>query len=150
MCDEGVWCMCFPALPGNERLDPIYADSVAKYLGVVLAGLAAVSACSSGGSAPKLPAVTGPAAPNLELTATEFRFSPATVAVSGANVGVVLHNGGGVIHDLRIEGKPALFVEAAPGQTSTKDWNLPKGRYRFYCSVSGHRQAGMEGVVEVR
>jgi plastocyanin len=123
---------------------------VGKYLGVALAGLAAVSACSSGGSGTRLPAVDGPVAPKLDLTATEFRFSPASTAVPRGNVGVVLHNGGSVIHDLRIEGKPTLFLEAAPGQTSAKEWNLGKGRYRFYCSVSGHRQAGMEGIVEVR
>ncbi len=109
--------------------------------------MAASAACNSGDG---LPAVSGPTAPSLEVTASEMRYDPAGIAVGRGSVPVVLRNSGTVIHDLRIEGKPALLVEASPGQTATATWQLDKGRYSIYCSVPGHRSAGMQGVLEVR
>lgn len=104
-------------------------------------------ACSSGSG---LPAVDGPTAPKLELGATEMRYSPSRIAVAAGQVPVVLRNEGLVVHDLRIEDEPSLLVEAAPGKTATATWELSKGRYEIYCSLPGHRAAGMEGVLEVR
>jgi uncharacterized cupredoxin-like copper-binding protein len=104
-------------------------------------------ACSSSSG---LPAVDGPTAPRLELTATEMRYSPSRIAVAAGDVPVVLRNEGLVIHDLRIEGRPTFLLEAGPGKTGTATWSLPKGRYEIYCSLPGHRAAGMEGVLEVR
>lgn len=45
---------------------------------------------------------------------------------------------------------PDLHVAAAPGTISTATLTpTAPGRYSFYCSVSGHREAGMEGVLVV-
>ena len=126
-------------MPNRRRLLPLVTVTVMV--------MVASAACSSGGG---LPAVSGPSAPRLELAATEMRYTPSTIAVDGGDVPVVLHNGGIVIHDLRIEGKPSLLLEAAPGQTSTASWRLSKGRYQIFCSLPGHRAAGMEGVLDVR
>ncbi|HVW31349.1 MAG TPA: plastocyanin/azurin family copper-binding protein [Acidimicrobiia bacterium] len=117
--------------------------------GGAIVALLAAGACHSG-SGSKLAAVTGPTAPRLELNATEMRYTPSTIAVAAGDVAVVLHNTGVVPHDLRIEGQPRLGLEATPKQTGTATWHLAKGRYRIYCSVPGHRAAGMEGVLEVR
>lgn len=113
----------------------------------LVAVMAGSAACSSGSG---LPAVSGATAPKLELDATEMRYTPSSIAVAGGDVPVHLRNGGMVIHDLRIEGQPSLLLEASPGQTSTATWRLDKGRYRIYCSLPGHRAAGMEGILEVR
>jgi plastocyanin len=110
-------------------------------------GMVASAGCGSGGG---LPAVGGPTALRFDVTATEMRYTPSGIAVAAGDVPVVLQNRGTVIHDLRIEGKPSLLLEASSGQTSTATWPLAKGRYRFYCSIPGHRAAGMEGVLEVR
>ena len=104
-------------------------------------------ACSSGGDGG--PAVSDPAAPRLEVTASEMRYDPASLTVNHGAVSVVLHNRGAVIHDLRITGQPTLLIEAAPGQTATATWRLETGRYRIYCSLPGHREAGMEGKLTV-
>jgi uncharacterized cupredoxin-like copper-binding protein len=111
---------------------------------VFLAGLAG---CDSGSG---LPAVSGPQAAKLEVAATEMRYTPSRVAVGAGEVPVVLRNDGAVVHDLRIEDMPSLLLEAAPGSRSTATWSLGKGRYRIYCSLPGHRSAGMEGVLEAR
>lgn len=109
--------------------------------------MAASVACSSGDGAPE---VSVPASPRLELAASEMRYDPSSIAVEGGDVPVVLRNAGQVIHDLRIEDKPTFLLEAPPGQTATTTWRLGKGRYRMYCSLAGHRAAGMEGILEVR
>jgi plastocyanin len=36
------------------------------------------------------------------------------------------------------------------GDTSTLDADLESGEYTFYCSVDGHRDAGMEGTLTVK
>jgi uncharacterized cupredoxin-like copper-binding protein len=114
-------------------------------LGAVLIGGAA---CNGGAG---LQAVQGPTAPTLELTATEMRYAPSSIAVAGGDISVVLHNKGPVIHDLHVEGTtPRLYAEAAPGATATTTWTLAKGRYRIFCALAGHRAAGMEGILEVR
>lgn len=52
--------------------------------------------------------------------------------------------------DGRMPGEPALHVGAAPSTISTATLTPTEpGRYPFYCSVSGHRDAGMEGVLIV-
>jgi uncharacterized cupredoxin-like copper-binding protein len=123
---------------------------------VVLVGAAAVlAACGDDGgdggddAGGDLPAVEGPTSPRVELTATEMAFDPDGVAVDAGNVEVVLDNAGTVQHDVRIEEQP-FIVEAGPGQSASDRITLDKGRYRFFCSIPGHRQAGMEGVLEVR
>jgi plastocyanin len=122
----------------RRRLVPVMA---------MVAVLLGSGGCGSGGG---LPAVSGPTSPKLELDASEMRYTPAKIAVAAGDITVVLRNVGVVHHDLRVEDKPRLFAEAVPGQTSTTTWQLGKGRYRIYCSVTGHRAAGMEGILEVR
>ena len=115
---------------------------------VVLVLPVVLAACTSGGSG--LPEVSAPTSPQLELDASEMRYDPSRIAVEGGDVPVVLQNIGQVIHDLRIEGKPTFLLEAPPGETTTATWKLDEGRYRIYCSLPGHRAAGMEGILEVR
>jgi plastocyanin len=121
---------------------------VAAALGVLL------TACgddSDGAGGADLPAVEGPASPRLEVQATEMAYEPDAVAVEAGDVEIVLHNEGSTLHDLRIDDEDAaLLVEATPGDTATGTTELDPGSYQFYCSIEGHREAGMEGVLEVR
>ena len=53
-------------------------------------------------------------------------------------------------NDPRMPGEPALHIGAAPGTISTATLTPTEpGRYSFYCSVAGHREAGMEGILIV-
>lgn len=106
-----------------------------------------LSACGDDGD--DLAAVEGPTSPRLEVRATEMSYDPAAIAVAAGEVEVVLHNDGTVLHDLRI-GQEPFIVEAAPGETATARIDLEPGRYEIYCSIPGHREAGMEGVLEAR
>ncbi len=87
--------------------------------------------------------------PGIDVVATEMAYDPSSIVVEAGEVPVRIVNEGTVIHDLRIEGLPFL-LEAEPGATETSTVDLEPGTYQFYCSIPGHREAGMEGVLEVR
>jgi uncharacterized cupredoxin-like copper-binding protein len=112
-----------------------------------VATLALVAGC--GGDDDDLPAVEGETSPRLEVSATEMAYDPDEVAVAAGTVEIVMHNDGTILHDLRIADQP-FIVEARAGETGTAQVALEEGSYDFYCSLPGHREAGMEGVLEVR
>jgi plastocyanin len=91
-----------------------------------------------------------PGASQVRVVARDFSFSPDQVRLAaGATVNLVLVNQGDVLHDLTV---PALGfrVEAAAGATAMGALGATRpGRYGFLCSVPGHQQAGMSGVLVV-
>ncbi|HEX6423544.1 MAG TPA: plastocyanin/azurin family copper-binding protein [Acidimicrobiales bacterium] len=113
----------------------------------VVAGALVLAAC--GGDDGDLPAVEGPTSPSLDVVATEMAYDPDAVAVAAGTIEVVLRNEGRLLHDLRISDQP-FIIEATAGATATGQVALEAGSYAFYCSLPGHREAGMEGVLEVR
>ncbi len=86
----------------------------------------------------------------LPVELADFTFRPGVVRVrAGEPVNLRLLNTGRVPHDLYV---PDLDFRAAvaPGQEVVAGLvaNRP-GTYEFYCTVPGHREAGMRGVLVV-
>jgi nitrite reductase (NO-forming) len=123
--------------------------NVRRSLGAALAVTVLAGGCGDDSPGSDLSAVEGPVSPKLEVHATEMQYDPDEIAVKAGNVQVVLHNDGTVLHDLRIEDQP-FVIEAGAGQTTTSQITLGAGRYQIFCSIPGHREAGMTGVLEVR
>lgn len=90
-------------------------------------------------------------APEIEVVARDFSFSPTEVTVpAGTTVNVVVVNDGGLPHDVTI---PAFGfgVAAVSGTRASASLTVGgAGRYELFCSVPGHRDAGMQGFLEVR
>jgi plastocyanin len=65
---------------------------------------------------------------------------------------IVLTNKSSVPHDVKIEkdGREIGGTEVVINGTADATVDLNPGRYTFFCSVPGHRQAGMEGPLTVR
>jgi uncharacterized cupredoxin-like copper-binding protein len=118
-------------------------------LSLALALLALGAGCGDDSPGADLPAVEGPVSPRIEVTARDMAFEPDAIAVAAGQVEVVLHNDGSMLHDLRIEDQP-FIIEAQAGETATSQVTLEPGRYQLFCSIPGHRDAGMTGVLEVR
>jgi uncharacterized cupredoxin-like copper-binding protein len=118
-------------------------------LSLALALLALGAGCGDDSPGADLPAVEGPVSPRIEVTARDMAFEPDAIAVAAGQVEVVLHNDGSMLHDLRIEDQP-FVIEAQAGETATSQVTLEPGRYQLFCSIPGHRDAGMTGVLEVR
>ena len=87
---------------------------------------------------------------NVVIAASEFKFSPASIAVPvGQKVTFTLNNTGVVQHDLTFQGA-GFTLSANPGQTATSEFTFDKpGVFDFFCSIPGHKDAGMKGTLTV-
>jgi uncharacterized cupredoxin-like copper-binding protein len=86
-----------------------------------------------------------PAAQTVDATETEFKIALASPVHAG-KVTFDVKNDGNIPHDLVVEGNG---VEAKTplldgGQSKTLEVDLKPGTYDVYCSVPGHKQAGMD------
>lgn len=85
----------------------------------------------------------------IGVDATSFEFTPNELAVSAReNVTIVLHSAD-ILHDFVVKGHGHV-VSAKRNKTARGGLKIDKpGTYRFWCSVSGHRSAGMRGTIIV-
>jgi plastocyanin len=114
-------------------------------IATLAAGLV-LTACGGGAAET---ASTPAAASELTVVATEFAFEPADLRLpADQDVAVALENAGVVEHDITVD-ELDLEIYAAAGETTTGTINAPAGSYAYYCSIPGHRQAGMEGTLTV-
>lgn len=76
----------------------------------------------------------------------DFESAPDTLP-AGENE-IVLVNEGQAPHDVTFEELgDETVVSATGGETATGTVTLEPGSYTYYCSVPGHREAGMEGAL---
>lgn len=85
----------------------------------------------------------------IEVRATSFSFDPDVIRVAaGEDVAIVLRSDD-VLHDLTVD---ELDVHVAAGRGEVAEGGLradEPGEYVFYCTVPGHRAAGMQGTLVV-
>ncbi len=110
----------------------------------------ALSACGGGATGGT---ASGSGSPlNVTVTATEFKFDPATInAAPGQTINVTLKNTGSVDHTFVFA--PANFkMTVAAGKSDTKSFTAPAaaGTYDFDCDIAGHKEAGMVGKLVVK
>lgn len=87
----------------------------------------------------------------ISVVGTEFNFNPASINVkAGEQVKITFSNNGSAPHNLTLEGLGIGTKTVGGGQRDVVEFTAPtSGTYTFFCSVSGHRAAGMEGSLEV-
>jgi nitrite reductase (NO-forming) len=84
----------------------------------------------------------------VELHASITGFTPPSLHVPGPVVRIALVNDDPMPHDLTID-ELGVKVAVDPGATATVRFRADPGTYTFYCSIPGHREAGMEGTLVV-
>ena len=114
--------------------------------------LAAVAAGCGGGDEAEPSGAAG-SAQAIEVSATEFAFEPATIAVDAPGTYTFrVVNDGQVAHAFEIEGQ-GIEEETetiAPGGSAELTVELPSaGEYEIYCPVGNHREQGMVGTLQV-
>ena len=88
----------------------------------------------------------------VSFTAAEdgsLAFEEDSAETEAGSVTVELDNPSSTPHDVQIEGPDGDLggTETVTGDTTSATVELEPGDYTFYCSVSGHRDAGMEGTL---
>lgn len=121
-----------------------------RHLTAVIAVLAlTITACGGdgGGNGDQTTTTEDQSEQKVPLTATEFSFDPSNVAVdAGQEITLVMTNAGVVEHDFAIDGMTFDLV-VQPGETAEDTATFAAGTYVFYCTIAGHREAGMEGTL---
>jgi plastocyanin len=95
------------------------------------------------------PAVTKLA---LSVPGTALAYNTKQLSAKAGSVTITLTNSSPLEHDVTVS-EGSKVVGATPvftGGTKSVTLKLKAGNYTFYCSVPGHRQAGMEGTLTVQ
>jgi Copper binding proteins, plastocyanin/azurin family len=121
-------------------------------------GLAACGDDDDDGSA-AAPETTGPNEepiyPEVDLSTppgSDPAYSETDVAALAGLVTIDFHNRQSISHDVKIEdseGEVLGGTNRVSSRTTTASVDLEPGTYTFFCSVPGHREAGMEGTLTV-
>ncbi|MGA9313655.1 MAG: plastocyanin/azurin family copper-binding protein [Solirubrobacteraceae bacterium] len=137
---------------------------------VALAGCGSSKETSSSASTPAVstPATTSastptssttspaPASGSLSLAANpegQLKYNTSTLTANAGKVSIDFTNMSPLEHNVTIESSSHAVVGATPtfkGESKTLSVTLKPGTYKFYCSVPGHRMAGMEGTLVVK
>lgn len=90
-----------------------------------------------------------PGARPIELSGSSYEFDPAEITIpAGEDLAIVL-TATDIEHDFTVE-EFDTHVSAEAGETADGGLRAEEpGTYTFYCSVEGHREAGMEGTLTV-
>lgn len=108
---------------------------------------------AGGGSAGRTNvALEGEADTVVEITAPGLAFDPNVVQIASGGTILLTNDGSGGEHTFVIEGyNDDAPVEMPVGESV--EWQVPDdlapGEYTFYCSIPGHRAAGMEGSITI-
>ena len=85
----------------------------------------------------------------IEVSATSFEFTPSEISVEAGEEIAIEFTSDDILHDFTIDELDA-HVAAEAGESETGGFRADEpGEYTYYCSVDGHREAGMEGTLVV-
>lgn len=88
----------------------------------------------------------------VEASPTALAFDTTELEAEAGEVTIDFKNPSAIPHDVVIEqnGNDLAEVEQITESEASTTANLKPGTYTFFCSVPGHRQAGMEGTLVVK
>jgi plastocyanin len=112
-------------------------------------------------STPSTPSTAAPAAPSggaqtLSLAANsegQLKYETSSLTAKAGKVSIDFTNMAPLMHNVTVASASGTVLGATPtfqGGSKTLTLDLKPGTYKFYCSVPGHRQAGMEGTLVVK
>jgi plastocyanin len=145
----------FPARGGVMPADlagGAEADNISAYVAKVVSkrgkdeGLLATAVKQAGGGKP-IAAKNG----DLVISADpggQLAFASNQATAPAGKLTVEMPNQSGVPHDITIDGKGKTAT--IPNGTAKFTATFAPGKYTYYCSVTGHREAGMEGTLTVK
>ena len=141
-----------PDFPGRNGLSVFVLASFAFFV-AMLTAVSVFDVESEAKGAEKPAGVAAPAAQKVAVSETEFKIAAPAGKVAPGKVTFDVKNAGKIGHDLVVSG-PGVSAAAKtallnPGQSATLTVTLAAGTYTLYCSVPGHRAAGMSAKLTV-
>lgn len=110
---------------------------------IALTAAAGIIATACGASASGLPEV--------RVVMTDFAFSPQRIEIpAGRKVEFKLTNSGRLEHDISADGIGFHIHLMSAERLAFESGPFAAGEYDFFCSVAGHREAGMVGKIVVK
>ncbi|MDO8601189.1 MAG: cupredoxin domain-containing protein [bacterium] len=100
-----------------------------------------------GYQAPKTESSVSGGAREIKIIGTDFAFNPSEItAKAGEKVKIIFQNNGNASHNLVVEGLGIGTKTIGFGKTDAIEFTSPTpGTYSFFCSIPGHKAAGMTG-----
>jgi len=126
---------------------------------VLAAFVLALSACGGGSSSSATtPATTGGGGggggSTVQISADPsgaLKYEQTEVSATAGSITIDFTNMSSLPHDVTIEGNGASgATDQITDSTTSTTVDLEPGTYTFFCSVDGHRAAGMEGTLTVK
>jgi plastocyanin len=117
---------------------------------------AAPPTTSSAASTTPAPSTASGGSSSVSLEANpegQLKYNTKTLSAKAGQVAIDFTNKSPLPHNVTIESSSGAKVGATPtfnGGSKTLSVNLKPGTYKFFCSVPGHRMAGMEGTLTVK
>lgn len=134
---------------------------------LALAGCGGSKTASSSSASAPTPATTTPSTTTTSTTSSggasalslaanaegQLKYETTSLTAKAGKVSIDFTNMSPLAHNVTVESSSGSSVGATPtfsAGSKTLTLNLKPGTYKFYCSVPGHRQAGMEGTLTVK
>jgi plastocyanin len=84
---------------------------------------------------------------------TDLAFDQKDVSAKAGTVTIDFDNKQAIPHDVTVEDSSGMQLggtDLVSSGTANATVDLQSGSYTFFCSVPGHREAGMEGTLTVK
>lgn len=92
-----------------------------------------------------------PDAQRVEVVGTEFAFSPSDPRIQADSpTAITFKNDGTTAHDWTVhqaDGTEIAHAHAEAGETATVVMRFEPGTYDVWCTIAGHKEAGMVGTL---
>jgi len=103
------------------------------------------------GSPAASPAAQGGQAAQQTVEMVDINFNPKELTIpANTDVAINLTNNGVSPHNFNVDELNVHSGDYAAGQTGTVTINAAPGSYQYYCSIPGHKEAGMVGTLTVQ
>jgi plastocyanin len=116
----------------------------------------ATTAATSTPAATPPPATGESASSALSVAANpegQLKYNTTSLSAKAGKVSIDFTNMSSIGHNMSVESSSGKLEGATPtfnGGSKTLSLDLKPGTYKFFCSVPGHRMAGMEGTLTVK
>jgi uncharacterized cupredoxin-like copper-binding protein len=144
-----------PDYPGKNGMSVFIIACLVLFAGMLTAvSVFDVEAEAKGGEKSGTAATPGPAK-TIPVTESEFKIAlPAESKLQGGNYTFAVKNAGKISHDLAITGSGLSGTPKtpliSPGGTAKLTVSLKAGTYTLYCTVPGHKAAGMVAKLSIQ